>query len=89
VEEKIQAKVFPIPATEKFSVQFTSPKDNFTRFALYDATGKEVRLLLEDNLKAGTSIFSFSTQYLSNGIYFLSITNKGNLLRTEKIIISR
>ncbi len=89
VREEITAKVFPNPASEKFSVQVELPSGNFTRFALYDATGKQVRILLEDNFKTGTGIFSFNTQHLSNGIYFLKISDKENLLKTEKVIISR
>lgn len=79
--------LFPNPATEKFSIKFELPADNYTRFTLYDANGKTVRVLLEDRFKAGTNIFSFNTQYLNSGVYFLHISNNGKLLQTEKVII--
>lgn len=85
----ITAKVFPNPTTERFSVEIHLPTDNYTRFALYDANGREVKVLLEDNCKAGVSIFSFSTAHLQAGTYFLHISNKGQLLRTEKVVITR
>lgn len=89
VREKVDAKIFPNPASERFSVQVELPKSNFTQFALFDVNGKQVRILLEDNFKAGTAIFSFNTEHLGSGIYFLKISDRGNLLRTEKVVISR
>ncbi len=83
------AQVFPNPASEKFSVKIDLPEGNFTRFALFDANGRLVRVLLEDKCKAGTGIFSFNTQYLTNGIYFLQISNRGQLLKTEKLAINQ
>lgn len=82
-------QVFPNPASEKFSVKIDLPEGNFTRFALYDANGRLVRVLLEDKCKAGTGIFSFNTQYLTTGIYFLQITNNGQLVKTEKLAVNR
>jgi hypothetical protein len=82
-------QVFPNPTSEKFSVKIDLPEGNFTRFALYDAKGSLVRMLLEDKCKAGTSIFSFNTQYLTTGIYFLQITNNGQLVKTERLLINR
>ncbi|MCW5908535.1 MAG: T9SS type A sorting domain-containing protein [Chitinophagales bacterium] len=84
-----QTKVFPNPASEKFSVEIELPKENYTRFALYHASGKLVRVLLEDRIKTGVSVFSFNTQHLTSGIYFLQITNKGELLKTERVVINR
>lgn len=89
VKPQMQTKVYPNPSSEKFSVQFELVKDNFTRFAVYDVNEKLVRTLLEDHFKAGTNIFSFNTQYLSSGTYFLKILDRENLLKTERIIISR
>jgi hypothetical protein len=83
----IPTQVFPNPASEKFSVKIHLPEGNFTRFDLYDANGRLVRTLLEDKCKAGTSIFSFNTQYLLAGTYFLQINSKGKLLKTEKIVV--
>ena len=89
VKQEMNPKVFPNPSSEKFSVQLELAKDNFTRFAIYDLNGRLVRILLEDQFKAGTNVFSFSTQHLSSGTYFLRISDRENLLKTEKIIISR
>ena len=89
VPQSTSAKVFPNPTSEKFSLQIDLPRDNFTRFSLYNEEGQLIRVLLDDYFSAGTYLFSFNTQYLSNGIYFLRITDRGSLLKTEKIVISR
>jgi hypothetical protein len=85
----IQTKIFPNPASNIFSVQTELPKENFTRFSIYDVNGELVHTLLEDNFKAGTNVFSFNTRHLPNGIYFLKISDRNTLLKTDKIIISR
>ncbi|MFN8286842.1 MAG: T9SS type A sorting domain-containing protein [Chitinophagales bacterium] len=85
----IAAKVYPNPASEKFNLQIEVPKDNYLNFYLLDVNGRPVHTLLQGHFKAGTANFSFNTQYLASGTYFLQITDKNNLLRTEKIIITR
>lgn len=81
--------VYPNPASERFMVEIDLPKDNFTKFSLYDGSGKLVHELLSDRFKAGLSIFSFNTQYLTTGVYYLRIANKNQLIKTEKVIIER
>jgi hypothetical protein len=83
------ARVYPNPGSNQFKVQFELPENNYTQFSLVDINGKLVKILMEDTFDEGTNVFSFNTQYLADGVYFLRITNHGNLLRTEKIVISR
>ncbi len=88
-KQQVPAKVFPNPSSEKFSVQFELPKENYTRFEIYDVSGNLVRSMLEDHFKAGTNVFSFNTQHLPSGTYFLKISDRQQLLRTEKIVVKR
>ena len=81
--------VYPNPTAERFSVQVSLPTNNYCKFELYDNNGRLVRLLQEDNFKAGDGIYSFNTNYLPNGTYFLKISNRGVLLQSEKISILR
>jgi hypothetical protein len=89
VRKDFKSIVYPNPASEKFTLQIDLPEHNYVGFQLYDLNGRLVKTLLEDNFKEGQSIFSFNTQYLSSGIYFLKIYDRGSLLHTEKIVISR
>ncbi len=86
-EKDWSTQVFPNPAADYFSVKFRSRENNFTRFAIYDVSGKLIRVLLEDKVKDGENIFSFSTRYLSDGIYFLKITDRGEAEQTAKVVI--
>lgn len=85
----VNAVVYPNPAAEKFNLQIEVPKDNYMYFTLLDANGRLVRNLLEGHFKTGTANFSFNTQYLPAGIYFLHIKDKNNLLGTQRLVISR
>lgn len=87
--EEIGSKIFPNPAAEYFSLQFDLPKGNFTNIALFDGEGKLVRILTADSFKAGTNVLTFNTSYLSNGTYYVQINNNGNVIKTEKLVISR
>jgi hypothetical protein len=78
-----------IQRSERFSVQVSLPTNNYCKFELYDNNGRLVRLLQEDNFKAGEGTYSFNTNYLPNGTYFLKISNRGVLLQSEKISILR
>ena len=89
VRKDFKSVIYPNPASEKFTLQIDLPEHNYVGFQLYDLNGRLVKTLLEDNFKEGQSIFSFNTQYLSSGIYFLKIYDRGSLLHTEKIVISR
>lgn len=86
-ERQEATQIFPNPATDYFSVKFNSNKNNFTRFELYDISGKPIRTLLEGKVKDGENIFSFSTRYLSDGVYFLKITDRGVEAQTVKVVI--
>ena len=65
------------------------PEGNFVKFALYDNSGKLVRVLMEDKCEGGLNRLSFNTQYLATGVYFLRVTNRNTLLHTAKIVIKK
>jgi len=88
-EQKPLNHVFPNPTSERFSVQISLPYNNFCRFEILDQAGRLVHLLHEDNFKAGEGVYSFNTQHLANGTYFLKISDRGQLLQSEKIVIVR
>jgi hypothetical protein len=57
---------------------------------LYDQNGRLVRVLHEDNFKAGEGTLLISTPTICPAaLTFLKITNRGALLQSEKISILR
>lgn len=84
-----EVSVYPNPTAEKFTVDIDLPEGNFTRFALYDNSGRLVKVLLEDKCEEGLNRFSFNTQYLATGVYYLRVTSRNALLHTSKIVIKK
>lgn len=81
--------LYPNPAHEQFTVTFDLADDAWCKFTLVDVQGKVVRLLLEDNIDAGTNQFSFSTAYLAAGTYFLHINSGEKNILTKPVVIER
>ena len=68
------------------NVSITIDKTDVLKFEVVDITGKLVKILLQDKVKAGKNNFSFSTTPLANGIYFLKITSATKEILTQKFV---
>lgn len=78
--------LYPNPAQDLFSIDFTISKPEYMTFELYDAQGKLVEVLMRDWIKINQNTFQFSLRDLNTGIYFLKITGNNNTNITKKII---
>lgn len=78
--------LFPNPATDMTTINFQLENEAMISISLYDSRGKLIKHLLEDQAKAGRNIFTFSTQPLARGNYFLEITSGGSKILTEKFV---
>lgn len=82
------ANVFPNPAQDNFSVDFTLLKTEYLSFELYDARGRLIKVLLRDWIKPNDHLFSFKTNSLEKGIYFLKIHGNYGTNIDKKIVIN-
>jgi len=82
-----EAKLFPNPAKDIFSVELHLSKPEYLRFELYDSQGKLVTVLLKDWVKALDNVFSFRTAEMPKGIYILKINGNYNTAITKKVIV--
>ena len=81
--------LFPNPVNDFIQVKFELKKNEYLNFIVFDATGKMVKVLMRENIKAGLHQFSFSTQPLTSGTYFLRISNtEDTIFSSEKFIKS-
>lgn len=80
--------LYPNPANDRFQLEFESVQGNHTSIQLFDIQGKLVATLLEDKLKPGTNLFSFSTHALSKGSYLLRITENGKPREVKRIVVN-
>lgn len=78
--------VYPNPASDLFTTEFSVTETQEMTFEIYDLNGKLVFTLLNDKVKKGNNRFQFSVQYLTPGIYFLKANNKAGIVFTRKII---
>ncbi len=77
---------YPNPFNPNTTIEFSIPKNSFVKLAVYDALGREVNSLLNNELKAGEYNINFSAADLSSGTYYYKLIS-GELVETKKMIL--
>lgn len=73
---------YPNPFNPTTKIKFNLPESAFLRLAVYDISGREIRLLVNGRLNRGEHTYIFDAGMLPSGIYFYSlITEKENITR--------
>ncbi len=62
------------------------PKENLVVIKIYDLSGKEVAVLLNEFKPAGNYVVTFNGSNLSSGIYFYRLTS-GEFTDTKRMIL--
>ena len=77
-------KIYPNPATDKVSLEFTVKKSTMVKLILYNELGKKVK---SQNKKVITGLnqISINTQNIKSGIYFVSLEIDGEIV-TKQIV---
>lgn len=76
---------FPNPFKETNSISFTLSKAAHTNLAVYDITGKQVAVLINAVLQAGSHRTQFNANGLPAGVYTLKLVYNGKIL-TKKLL---
>jgi len=77
---------YPNPFNPKTDILFDLPKESFVKLIVYDALGKEVSILANQNLKAGSYKIDWDATNYPSGIYFYKI-EAGDFSSTKKMIL--
>ncbi len=77
---------YPNPFNPKTNVKIQMPKSGFVKLAVFDITGKEVAVLVNENLNAGTYNVDFDASQLASGTYFYRIET-GNFTEVKKMVL--
>lgn len=77
---------YPNPFNPQTVISFSLPEEGIARIKIFDISGKEVMLLLEEYVQAGTYSVSFNGTGLAGGVYFYSMT-AGSYTSTRKMIL--
>ena len=83
------AKVFPNPASERFTLEFQLNEKMIISIDIRNIDGSITKHFFREAAKSGRNQFSFSTAPLSSGIYFVEISDaSGNIIKSEKLIVN-
>jgi subtilisin family serine protease len=77
---------YPNPFNPVTKIDYDLPKDSKVKISVYDASGREISVLVNDNLKAGFYTADFNGSNFASGIYFYRIVS-GNFIETKKALL--
>jgi hypothetical protein len=75
---------YPNPFNPLTTISFNLPEDNNVELKIYDILGKEVKVLLNEDLAAGFYDVQFDATNLASGIYFYKLS-AGKYTETKKL----
>lgn len=74
---------YPNPFNPTTNIKFTIPKDEFVKLKVFDAIGKEVKNLVNENLQEGEYEVNFDASDFNSGVYFY-VLKSGELNESKK-----
>jgi fibronectin type 3 domain-containing protein len=77
---------YPNPFNPTTMIKFAIPEASQVKLAIYDVTGREVGLLVNEQMAAGTYSVDWNAVNLSTGIYFYRI-EAGSFVNVKKMIL--
>lgn len=79
---------YPNPFNPTTAINFNIPEDGKVSIKLYDISGKEVAVLLNEFKTAGYHNVKFNASGISSGVYFYRLQS-GEFVSTKKMILSK
>ena len=77
---------YPNPFNPTTIIAYQIPKEGFVTLKVYDVLGREVSILVNENIHAGKFAIEFNSNRLSSGTYFYRLTS-GEYTETIKMIV--
>jgi len=79
---------YPNPFNPSTTIRFEIPKSNNVLIKIYDAAGREIQTLVNEQMNAGTYEINWNASNYASGIYYYSMTTGDNSFReTKKMIL--
>lgn len=82
------AQNYPNPFNPSTKINFDIPKAGFVSIKIYDVLGKEVGILLNEELSTGSYSVDFNGSGLSSGVYFYRL-NADGFTQIKKMILNK
>ncbi|MEI6435859.1 MAG: T9SS type A sorting domain-containing protein, partial [Bacteroidota bacterium] len=87
-DQRALGQNFPNPASATTNIKFTNAENEHLQLILYSQEGKQVKVLLDQFVPAGTHAISVATDHLRNGIYYYRlISSFGSVSR--KMVVAK
>ena len=77
---------YPNPFNPVTRIDFDLPKSAFVSIRLFDILGREVKVLVSQNLNAGKFYTELNAENLSAGVYFYKI-EAGDFVESKKLVL--
>jgi hypothetical protein len=77
---------YPNPFNPVTNIKFSIPKTGFIKITVFDVSGKEIAVLVNEDLSAGTYRVDFDAGKLSSGVYFYKL-EAANYSETKKMVL--
>ena len=77
---------YPNPFNPSTTIQFTLPKESFTKLEIFNALGQKVSTLVSENLSSGIYKYKWDAGGFSSGVYFYRII-ADNFVQTKKLLL--
>jgi photosystem II stability/assembly factor-like uncharacterized protein len=77
---------YPNPFNPNTNIKFNLPKSSYVKLTIYDILGKEVAVLVNENLNAGSYIVDWNASDYPSGIYFYRLVT-GDFVGVKKMLL--
>jgi len=77
---------YPNPFNPSTNIRYDLPKNGFVKLVVFDALGREVETLVNENQPAGTYEATFNASVYSSGVYFYRLTTD-YFCNTKKMLL--
>lgn len=77
---------YPNPFNPATNIKFQIPKSGLVKLTIFDALGKEVQTLVNQQLSHGTYSADFDGSNLPSGVYYYRI-EAGSFTETKKMVL--
>lgn len=79
---------YPNPFNPSTTIRFSIPEATQVSLSIYDVLGRQVAMLVDENMSAGTHTVSFDAGALSSGVYLYRI-QAGSFTQTQKMLLAK
>lgn len=77
---------YPNPFNPETKIKFEMANSSFVKLAVYDITGRELKILVNEQLQAGVYEYGWNAVSLPSGVYFYKL-EAGSFIETRKMML--